>query len=314
MKGFVRGLSALLALVALSAHAQDKARLVTERDKVSYMVGMDIAESNAPIGPDVDIPSFERALRNAMAGKPPLIDEATARKTGEQLMARIGARNQPNAKLPDISKVDVGLLVGVEPGRRLAPIQDEIDIPVLVQAVRTAFSGGKLLMTADEANIVRQDFSTKLNAAAVARAQAGATDNQKQGAEFLAKNKLQKGVFTTKSGLQYQILRQGSGPRPKPGDRVHIVRPHPERPGVVWAEDGMMSAGWVPVAVLDAASGSARARTEYCSQEVAVQPGDTVHLLWEGNGAWWCENRDGDRGWLQADALQIGSASSGEPD
>ena len=223
MKGFVRGLSALLALVALSAHAQDKARLVTERDKVSYMVGMDIAESNAPIGPDVDIPSFERALRNAMAGKPPLIDEATARKTGEQLMARIGARNQPNAKLPDISKVDVGLLVGVEPGRRLAPIQDEIDIPVLVQAVRTAFSGGKLLMTADEANIVRQDFSTKLNAAAVARAQAGATDNQKQGAEFLAKNKLQKGVFTTKSGLQYQILRQGSGPRPKPGDRVRVL-------------------------------------------------------------------------------------------
>ena len=114
-----------------------------------------------------------------------------------------------------------------------------------------------------------------------------------------------------------QVLRENVPPEDmpltlKPGDRVHIIRSHPERPGVVWAEDGMMSAGWVPVAVLDAPSGSARARAEYCSQEVAVQPGDTVHLLWEGNGAWWCENRDGDRGWLQADALQIGS--SGEPD
>lgn len=223
MKGFVRGIAALLALVALSAHAQDKSKLVTERDKASYMVGMDIAESNAPIGPDVDIAAFERALRNAMAGKPPLIDEATAKKTGEQLMARIGARNQPNAKLPDVSKVDVGLLVGIEPGRRLAPIQDEIDIPVVVQAVRTAFSGGKLLMTAEEATIVRQDFSTKLNSVAVARAQQGATDNQKAGADFLAKNKLHKGVFTTKTGLQYMILRQGAGMRPKPGDRVRVL-------------------------------------------------------------------------------------------
>ncbi|KGQ20327.1 Peptidyl-prolyl cis-trans isomerase [Lysobacter dokdonensis DS-58] len=223
MKGFVRGIAALLALVALSAHAQDKARLVTERDKVSYMAGMDVAESIAPIGPDIDFPAFERALRNAMAGKPPLIDEATAKKTGETLMARIGARNQPNAKLPDISKTDVGLLVGIDPGRRLAPIRDEIDVAVLVQAVRTALSGGKPLMSPEEAMIVRQDFSTKLNAAAVARAQVGAADNAKAGAEFLAKNRTQKGVFTTKSGLQYTILRQGAGLRPKPGERVRVL-------------------------------------------------------------------------------------------
>jgi FKBP-type peptidyl-prolyl cis-trans isomerase FkpA len=223
MKGFVRGIAALLALIALSAHAQDKTKLVTERDKVSYMVGMDIAESNAPIGPDVDIAAFDRALRNAMAGKPPLIDEATARKTGEQLMARVTARKQPDAKLPDVSKTDVGLLVGIEWGRRLAPFQDEIDIPVLLQAMRTAFSGGKSLMSAEEATIVRQDFDTKLNSLAVARSQQGAVDNEKAGADFLAKNKAQKGVFTTKSGLQYMILRQGAGQRPMPGDRVRVL-------------------------------------------------------------------------------------------
>ena len=180
MKGFVRGIAVLLALFALSAHAQDKTTLLTERDKASYMVGMDIAESNAPIGPDVDIAAFERAMRNAMAGKPPLIDDATARKTSEVLMARIGARNQPGAKLPDISKVDVGLLAGVEWGRRLAPIQDEIDMPVVMQAIRTAFSGGKPLLSAEEATIVRQEFDTKLNALAVTRAQQGADGNLKK--------------------------------------------------------------------------------------------------------------------------------------
>jgi FKBP-type peptidyl-prolyl cis-trans isomerase FkpA len=223
MKGFVRGVAALLVLVALSAHAQDKTQLLTERDKASYMVGMDIAESNAPIGPDVDIAAFERAMRNAMAGKPPLIDEATARKTGELLMARIGARNQPNARMPEVSKVDVGLLAGIEWGRRLAPIQDEIDMPVVMQAIRTAFSGGKPLLSAEEATIVRQEFDTKLNALAVSRAQQGADGNLKKGQEFLAKNKLEKGVFTTKSGLQYMILRQGAGMRPKPGERVRVL-------------------------------------------------------------------------------------------
>ncbi|MUV14992.1 FKBP-type peptidyl-prolyl cis-trans isomerase N-terminal domain-containing protein [Noviluteimonas gilva] len=223
MKGFVRGIAVLLTLFALSAHAQDKTKLLTERDKASYMVGMDIAESNAPIGPDVDIAAFERAMRNAMAGKPPLIDDATARKTSEVLMARIGARNQPGAKLPEISKVDVGLLAGVEWGRRLAPIQDQVDMPVVMQAIRTAFSGGKPLLSAEEATIVRQEFDTKLNALAVSRAQQGADGNLKKGEEFLAKNKLQKGVFTTRSGLQYMILRQGAGMRPKPGERVTVL-------------------------------------------------------------------------------------------
>ena len=49
-----------------------------------------------------------------------------------------------------------------------------------------------------------------------------ADKNQAEGAAFLAKNKTVKGVFTTPSGLQYMVLRQGAGPRPKPSDKVRV--------------------------------------------------------------------------------------------
>ncbi len=46
--------------------------------------------------------------------------------------------------------------------------------------------------------------------------------NLTRGQEFLARNKTVKGVFTTPSGLQYMVLRQGNGLRPKPGERVKV--------------------------------------------------------------------------------------------
>ena len=46
--------------------------------------------------------------------------------------------------------------------------------------------------------------------------------NKAEGEAFLAKNKTVKGVFTTPSGLQYMVLRQGNGARAKPGQRVLV--------------------------------------------------------------------------------------------
>src|SRR5690349_2410429 len=65
------------------------------------------------------------------------------------------------------------------------------------------------------------------------------------------------------------------------GDPVQVRQAHPERSGYVWAEDGQISAGWVPLDVLDLNSGVPRARSAYCSAELNVVAGDTVRLMWE---------------------------------
>ena len=139
MKPLLRGIAALMTTAAVlfgtAAFAQDKTVLATDRDKASYMVGSDIGHSIAPVGPDLDMAAFEKAIRNAFAGGKPLLTPDEAKSTAQTLMVRIGSRNgrpAPDGKVPEVGKDKVGLLVGTDVGRSLAQIQDEIDMPVFL--------------------------------------------------------------------------------------------------------------------------------------------------------------------------------------
>ena len=50
-----------------------------------------------------------------------------------------------------------------------------------------------------------------------------ATKNTKLAEEFLAENGKKQGVVTTPSGLQYQVIKDGSGPKPGAGDKVKAI-------------------------------------------------------------------------------------------
>ena len=229
MKPLLRGVAALLTTAAVlfgtAASAQDKTVLITEREKASYMVGTDIGHSIAPVGPDLDMAAFEKAVRNAFAGGKPLLTPEEAKATGEALMARIAARNgqpAPDGKVREVSKDKVGLLVGTDVGRAIAPIKEEIEFPVFLQAVRTTMANGKSLLTEAEIAGIREAFSKKVQAQMQAKAAVAADKNKTEGAAFMAKNKAEKGVFTTPSGLQYMVLRQGAGQRPRATEQVRV--------------------------------------------------------------------------------------------
>lgn len=211
----------LLAFFATVAFAQQAP--VSERDKIGYMIGMDVARSVAPAVPDLDMASFQKAIENAIAGKPPLLDEAAAKQTSQALMASINARKGGGQAAASLDRAKVGLLVGTDVGRSLLRYEDEFDLPMFLAGFRAAaLPGGKPLLTDAETNTLRSAFSQRLQAKFQAAAATLAADNTKAGDAFLAKNKAVKGVFNTPSGLQYMILRQGSGPRPKPGQRVKV--------------------------------------------------------------------------------------------
>ncbi len=241
MKPLLRGAAALLialaALPAANALAQDKQVdkpadkqvLSNERDRSSYMVGMDVAKSLAPAAPDLDLAAFERAVRNGLAGGEPLIAEKDAVETGQALMQRVAARSgRPVAGLPPgppppaVDKAKVGLLLGADIGRSLAPLKGEIDLPVVMQALRTTLAGGTTLLSDTDADAVRKSFGERMQTKMKAEAAQAATRNAAEGQRFLAANKSVKGVFTTPSGLQYMVLRQGSGAHPRPSDRVRV--------------------------------------------------------------------------------------------
>ena len=49
-----------------------------------------------------------------------------------------------------------------------------------------------------------------------------AAGNKKEGEAFLAENKRKEGVVTLPSGLQYQVMKEGTGPKPTLNDRVKV--------------------------------------------------------------------------------------------
>lgn len=210
-------LAALFGLV----HAQ-QAPLATERDKVGYMIGIDVARSLEPAMPDMDIASFRKALENAMAGNEPLVDEAQARKTSQALMASIGAR-KGGKPAPALDRQNVGYLLGADVGRNLAQIKGEFDVPTMLRGLKDASTpNAATSLSDDEAAVVRRTFSERMQTVKQAEISEAGKANLTAGQEFLARNKTVKGVFTTPSGLQYMVLRQGNGLRPKPGDRVKV--------------------------------------------------------------------------------------------
>lgn len=219
----LRAACVLMIGLFMGGLAQAQTAPASERDKVGYMIGMDVAKSVAPALPDMDMAAFQRAVDNALAGGKPLLDETASKQVGQALVTSINARKGGTKPATPVDRSKVGLLVGSDIGRSLAPIKREFDMPMFLAGFKAASDpAGKPLLTEAEANAVRSAFSARLTADQQAQRVAQMQVTLKAGEEFLARNKTVKGVFTTPSGLQYMVLRQGNGPRAKPGQKVRV--------------------------------------------------------------------------------------------
>lgn len=122
----------------------------------------------------------------------------------------------------DTEKQRVSYMVGLDVARNLQPIKDEIDLAIVDQAVRHALAGDKPLLDQAAVDATRQRFTEHLRQKREAEQQALAARNQREGEAFLASNSRKPNVHSTASGLQYQVLRAGSGARPGASDTVRV--------------------------------------------------------------------------------------------
>ena len=113
-------------------------------------------------------------------------------------------------------------MIGMDIAKSLEPFKDEIDIAALNAALSAALQGKPTKLTPAEADALRAEFGQKMQAKMAKKAAEAGEKNLRDGAAFLAANKSKPGVRETASGLQYMVIRQGSGPTPKPTDRVRV--------------------------------------------------------------------------------------------
>ena len=111
-----------------------------------------------------------------------------------------------------MDKYSYGLGLGMAQNLRSMGAGD-VCLDDFVQALRDVFEGRPTAITFGEA----RDIVNKHFAEIQRKAAAAATE---QGETFLRMNNERPGVVTTKSGLQYQVLKRGNGRQPKATDRV----------------------------------------------------------------------------------------------
>jgi FKBP-type peptidyl-prolyl cis-trans isomerase len=122
-----------------------------------------------------------------------------------------------------VDKTKAGTVVGYEMAHSLPPIvREAVDPAAVAKAVQDELSGKKAPMSDQEMEATGKALQMQLQTKAKAMFQAAAAKNKQEGDAFLAKNKSAPGVKTTASGLQYQVITQGTGPRPGPNDTVKI--------------------------------------------------------------------------------------------
>jgi len=99
---------------------------------------------------------------------------------------------------------------GMSMGSTLKKQGVDIDINLLMQGIRDA-TGGKTVLTEEEAMQAMQEFEKEMIAKQATKSN-----------QFMADNAKRPGVQTTKNGLQYRVLKQGQGVRPKASDVVRV--------------------------------------------------------------------------------------------
>lgn len=99
---------------------------------------------------------------------------------------------------------------------------EKIDVKDFADGVAAVFSGEKPRMTYDEAKAEIQKFFTAMEERQRAVAEEIGKVNAAAGEEFLGKNGQRSEVKITTSGLQYEVLEEGTGIQPKATDRVMV--------------------------------------------------------------------------------------------
>jgi FKBP-type peptidyl-prolyl cis-trans isomerase len=113
----------------------------------------------------------------------------------------------------DKASYSLGMLIG----QSTANFGD-LNFDALIEGLKQQHNGEETAMTLEEADATIKAFQQKVASEKAAAAAA-------EGEAYMAENKARDGVMVTDSGLQYEVLTEGDGPKPAVTDtvRVHYV-------------------------------------------------------------------------------------------
>jgi FKBP-type peptidyl-prolyl cis-trans isomerase FklB len=147
------------------------------------------------------------------ANKTPVRKKATATTTKKAASSALSTRK-------DKFSYSLGVNIGTRLSSDLKRQSIEYDPKLLEEGLRDALSGNKTRLTEQEMQAVMRETQAEVIKEMQEKAAKVAAANKAEGEAFLVANKAKEGVVTLPSGLQYKILKEGTGPKPTASDTV----------------------------------------------------------------------------------------------
>lgn len=113
----------------------------------------------------------------------------------------------------------VSFYFGYMMGRQMTEdmnLNKEIDINILSKGMKDAFDKKEVNLDDMQINELLRNYFEKLQKEAGAK-------NLEEGEAFLEANKAKEGVITLPSGLQYKVIREGTGTKPQSNQTVDVI-------------------------------------------------------------------------------------------
>lgn len=129
-----------------------------------------------------------------------------------------GAKEQEPALDSEMEKLSYTM--GLQSGRSLVAQGVDIDAEVYLRGLKDGRSGEQPLLTEEQVREAIVSFRTTMTAKRQEQIKKLAQDNKSEGEAFLAENAKKEGVVTLPSGLQYKVIKAGTGKKPTEGDTV----------------------------------------------------------------------------------------------
>ena len=118
-----------------------------------------------------------------------------------------------------MNKLSYAMGLGI--GRQLAQMgAEDLDVDDFAQAIKDVLAGNSLKISNHEAQAIVQQYFAKQEQKLKADQEEKGRIAKKAGEDFLEANAKKEGVIVLPSGLQYMVLKQGSGKKPKATDKV----------------------------------------------------------------------------------------------
>ena len=181
-----------------------------DKEKVSYALGMQVGLQAKQVAATVDASSFAQAVKDVLAGKPTQFKESEM-----DTLLNHHRTSDDVAKLSDKDIQKISYAQGMRLGLQLKHANAEVNTDEIAQAIKDVQAGKPTKIQEDE-------IAPLFTQAQAYEAGKQSAKNQAEGEAFLAKNAKAPGITVLPDGLQYRVIKAGTGEIPKDKDLILV--------------------------------------------------------------------------------------------